>query len=63
MSFDLRTDLYLLGRNNVMSQLEREALELGFGLPAREVEQIFRSQQEEFFFQGPGGRQSGRAAA
>ncbi|XP_015086800.1 vicilin-like antimicrobial peptides 2-2 [Solanum pennellii] len=53
----------LAGRNNVMSQLEREALELGFGLPAREVEQIFRSQQEEFFFQGPGGRQSGRAAA
>ncbi|KAK4731973.1 hypothetical protein R3W88_024961 [Solanum pinnatisectum] len=53
----------LAGRNNVMSQLEREALELGFGLPAREVEQIFRSQPEEFFFQGPGGRQSGRAAA
>uniref|UniRef100_M1BPE1 7S globulin n=1 Tax=Solanum tuberosum TaxID=4113 RepID=M1BPE1_SOLTU len=53
----------LAGRNNVMSQLEREALELGFGLPAREVEQIFQSQQEEFFFQGPGGRQSGRAAA
>ncbi|KAJ8547543.1 hypothetical protein K7X08_011129 [Anisodus acutangulus] len=57
----------LAGRNNVMSQLEREALELGFGLPAREVEQIFRSQQEEFFFQGPGGRQqreeSGRADA
>ncbi|CAN4093697.1 unnamed protein product [Withania somnifera] len=53
----------LAGRNNVMSQLEREALELGFGLPAREVEQIFRSQQEEFFFQGPGGRLSGRADA
>ncbi|XP_055814241.1 vicilin Cor a 11.0101-like [Solanum dulcamara] len=53
----------LAGRNNVMSQLEREALELGFGLPAREVEQIFRSQQEEFFFQGPGGQWSGRAAA
>ncbi|XP_060181245.1 vicilin Cor a 11.0101-like [Lycium barbarum] len=47
----------LAGRNNVVSLLEREAMELGFGLPAREVEQIFRSQQEEFFFQGPGGRQ------
>lgn len=53
----------LAGRNNVISQLEREAMELGFGLPAREVEQIFRSQQEGFFFQGPGGRQSGRADA
>lgn len=50
-----------------MSQLEREAMELGFGIPAREVEEIFRSQQEEFFFQGPGGRQQhqegGRADA
>ncbi|XP_009786980.1 vicilin Cor a 11.0101-like [Nicotiana tabacum] len=57
----------LAGRNNVMSQLEREAMELGFGIPAREVEEIFRSQQEEFFFQGPGGRQQhqegGRADA
>lgn len=44
------------GRGNVMNQLEREAKELAFGMPAREVEEVFRSQKEEFFFQGPGRR-------
>ncbi|GFP81981.1 vicilin-like antimicrobial peptides 2-2 [Phtheirospermum japonicum] len=40
-------------RRNVMKQLEREAKELAFGMPAREVEEVFNSQQEEFFFKGP----------
>ncbi|KAL7126632.1 hypothetical protein ABFS83_14G201200 [Erythranthe nasuta] len=47
----------LAGRKNVMNQLEREAKELAFGMPAREVDDIFRSQKEEFFFKGP--RQQG----
>lgn len=52
----------LAGRRNVMSQLEREAKELAFGMPAREVDEIFRIQQEEFFFRGPN-RQQGRSDA
>ncbi|KAE9464016.1 hypothetical protein C3L33_04118, partial [Rhododendron williamsianum] len=43
----------LAGRRNIINQLEREAKELGFGLPAREVDEVFRSQEEEFFLQGP----------
>ncbi|CAI0448860.1 unnamed protein product [Linum tenue] len=43
----------LAGKNNVMSKMESQALELGFGVPAKEVEQIFRNQNEEFFFPGP----------
>ncbi|XP_042055786.1 vicilin Cor a 11.0101-like [Salvia splendens] len=46
----------LAGKRNVMNQLEREAKELAFGVPAREVEEVFRSQEEEFFFEGPGRR-------
>ncbi|KAL0458170.1 UNVERIFIED_CONTAM: Vicilin-like antimicrobial peptides 2-2 [Sesamum latifolium] len=53
----------LAGRRNVMNQLEREAKELAFGMPAREVEEVFRSQQEEFFFKGPRQQQQGRADA
>lgn len=43
----------LAGKRNVINQIEREAKELAFGMPAREVEEVFRSQQEEFFFKGP----------
>ncbi|KAG6429138.1 hypothetical protein SASPL_107178 [Salvia splendens] len=46
----------LAGRRNVMNQLEREAKELAFGMPAREVEEVLRSQKEEFFLEGPGRR-------
>lgn len=46
----------LAGKRNVINQLEREAKELAFGVPAREVEEVFRSQREEFFFEGPGRR-------
>ncbi|NP_001291343.1 vicilin-like antimicrobial peptides 2-2 precursor [Sesamum indicum] len=53
----------LAGRRNVMNQLEREAKELAFGMPAREVEEVSRSQQEEFFFKGPRQQQQGRADA
>jgi len=43
----------LAGRRNIINQLEREAKELGFGVPAREVDELFKSQDEEFFLQGP----------
>lgn len=46
----------LAGKRNVMNQLEREAKELAFGMPAREVEEVLRSQKEEFFLEGPGRR-------
>ncbi|XP_073284607.1 vicilin Cor a 11.0101-like [Primulina huaijiensis] len=43
----------LAGKRNVINQLERGAKELAFGVPEREVDQVFRSQEEEFFFKGP----------
>lgn len=51
------------GRRNVVNQLEREAKELAFGIPAREVDEVFRSQQEEFFFKGPRQQHQGRSDA
>ncbi|KAI3975404.1 hypothetical protein MKX01_004491 [Papaver californicum] len=47
----------LAGRNNVLSQIERQAKELAFNIPAREVEEILNNQQETFFFPGPNKRQ------
>lgn len=47
----------------MISQLEREAKELSFGVPARLVDEVFRSQEEVFFFQGPRQQSQGRAAA
>ncbi|KAH9607914.1 hypothetical protein KSS87_000744 [Heliosperma pusillum] len=43
----------LAGYNNILKNLEREAKELAFALPAEEVDQVFKSQKEEFFFRGP----------
>ncbi|XP_047960314.1 vicilin Cor a 11.0101 [Salvia hispanica] len=60
LSFKVNADnneqFTLAGKRNVMNQLEREAKELAFGMPAREVEEVLRSQKEEFFFEGPGRR-------
>ncbi|XP_059660480.1 vicilin Cor a 11.0101 [Cornus florida] len=55
----------LAGRRNIINQMEREAKELAFNVPAREVEAIFRNQNEEFFFRGPHQQQEqeGRADA
>lgn len=33
--------------------MERVARELGFNTPGREVERMFKQQEEEFFFPGP----------
>ncbi|KAL3829810.1 hypothetical protein ACJIZ3_018612 [Penstemon smallii] len=43
----------LIGRRSVVSHLERQAKELAFGISAREVDEVFGKQQEEFFFKGP----------
>jgi len=43
----------LQGKWNVIGEMDREAKELAYGVPAKEVDQIFGKQQEEFFFPGP----------
>lgn len=43
----------LAGKGNVMNRLEREAKELSFGVPESVVDEVFRSQEEEFFFKEP----------
>ncbi|KAM4086050.1 hypothetical protein ACJW30_10G073600 [Castanea mollissima] len=54
---------HLAGKGNVMNKLEKEAKELAFNLPAREVESIFNLQDGDLFFQGPKEREEeyGRA--
>ncbi|KZV22527.1 sucrose-binding protein-like [Dorcoceras hygrometricum] len=49
----------LTGKRNVINRLEREAKELSFGVPEREVDAVFRSQEEEFFSKGPRQQQRG----
>ncbi|KAL2556793.1 cupin family protein [Forsythia ovata] len=51
----------LAGKKNIINQYEREAKELAFGVSAREVDEVFRSQNEEFFFKGPRQQPQGRA--
>ncbi|KAK4764754.1 hypothetical protein SAY86_025844 [Trapa natans] len=47
-------DIHMLaGKRNIVSLMQREAKELAFDFPAREVDRIFKSQEEEFFFPGP----------
>ena len=52
-----------LGKGNVMNKLEKEAKELAFNSPAREVERIFNLEDGDLFFQGPKEREEeyGRA--
>ncbi|CAL9023709.1 unnamed protein product [Prunus brigantina] len=54
----------LAGKKNVVSQFDREAKELAFNVPAREVDRIFNNQDNEFFFEGPNEQpEHGRAYA
>ncbi|KAF8401727.1 hypothetical protein HHK36_012673 [Tetracentron sinense] len=48
---------FLAGRENVMNQVEREAKELAFNIPGREIEQIFKNQGQSYFLPGPHQRQ------
>ncbi|CAK9147030.1 unnamed protein product [Ilex paraguariensis] len=43
----------LAGKRNVINQLEKEAKELGFSAAEKEVDEVFKSQDEDFFFKGP----------
>ncbi|KAF8013900.1 hypothetical protein BT93_I1687 [Corymbia citriodora subsp. variegata] len=43
----------LAGKRNIISLMEKEAKELAFNFPSRDVDRIFGSQDEEFFFAGP----------
>ncbi|PON55226.1 Bicupin, oxalate decarboxylase/oxidase [Parasponia andersonii] len=49
----------LAGRKNIVNDMENVAKELSFSVPAREVDRIFRSQNEEFFFPGPTQQEQG----
>ncbi|KAK2973725.1 hypothetical protein RJ640_019725 [Escallonia rubra] len=51
----------LAGRKNIINQLQKEAKELAFNVPAREVDEVFKSQEEEFFFKGPREQHQGHA--
>ncbi|KAM1805411.1 hypothetical protein TB2_030687 [Malus domestica] len=54
----------LVGKNNVLSQFDRQAKELSFNVPASEVESIFKNQKDELFFEGPNDQlEHGRAYA
>ncbi|XP_077247899.1 vicilin Cor a 11.0101-like [Tasmannia lanceolata] len=44
---------YLAGQNNILNELEREAKELSFNMPAKEVEEILNAQKETAFLPGP----------
>ncbi|KAG8370235.1 hypothetical protein BUALT_Bualt14G0095900 [Buddleja alternifolia] len=51
---------FLAGKENIWEQVQSEAKELSFKMPAREIEEIFRSQEESFFVAGPGHREGGK---
>ncbi|PIA56046.1 hypothetical protein AQUCO_00700403v1 [Aquilegia coerulea] len=43
----------LAGKNNILKQLEKEAKELSFNVPAKQVEEILNKQQGSLFYPGP----------
>lgn len=43
----------LAGQRNILKNIEKEAKELAFATSAEEVDEVFRNQEEEFFFKGP----------
>ncbi|OVA15523.1 Cupin 1 [Macleaya cordata] len=51
---------FLAGSKNIMNQMAKEAKELGFNIPAKEVEETFNNQKESFFLPGPHQRQQQR---
>ncbi|KAL0376648.1 UNVERIFIED_CONTAM: Vicilin Car i [Sesamum calycinum] len=48
---------FLAGQDNIWNQVESEAKELSFKMPAREVEEILRRQEQSYFLPGPGQRE------
>ncbi|KAF8016754.1 hypothetical protein BT93_H2088 [Corymbia citriodora subsp. variegata] len=41
--------IFLAGKENIINQMDREAKELSFDLPAIEVDRVFRNQEESYF--------------
>lgn len=41
------------GQDNIVNQLDEEAMEMSFNLPAREVEEMFQKQRRSYFMAGP----------
>ncbi|WOK91459.1 cupincin-like [Canna indica] len=51
---------FLAGKNNVFNNMDRAAKELAFGMPAREVDEVFQEQKEQVIVAGPEERDHGR---
>ncbi|KAK1399076.1 Vicilin-like antimicrobial peptides 2-2 [Heracleum sosnowskyi] len=51
----------LAGKNNIFDQMERVAKELAFNRPSKEVDEILRANNKEWFFKGPNQQEQGRA--
>ncbi|PHT85887.1 hypothetical protein T459_07993 [Capsicum annuum] len=45
---------FLAGKQNIWRNVDREAKELSFNMPGREVEEIFQKQDQSYFVTGPG---------
>ncbi|XP_039155204.1 vicilin Car i 2.0101-like [Eucalyptus grandis] len=41
--------IFLAGKENIINRMDREAKELSFDLPAREVDRVFRNQEKSYF--------------
>ncbi|XP_015086552.1 vicilin GC72-A-like [Solanum pennellii] len=48
---------FLAGKQNIWRNIDREAKELSFSMPGREVEEIFQRQDQSYFVAGPEHRQ------
>ncbi|KAG8653902.1 hypothetical protein MANES_05G079000v8, partial [Manihot esculenta] len=54
----------LAGKNNIVNKMKSEAIELTFGVPAKEVEEIFEKETDYLLFPGPSQQEKqGRADA
>ncbi|CAA6658533.1 unnamed protein product [Spirodela intermedia] len=45
--------IFLAGENGVLKELEREAKELSFGAPRKEVDEVLNAQKRSIFVEGP----------
>ncbi|XP_020683269.2 globulin-1 S allele [Dendrobium catenatum] len=59
--FEVRAEnnelVFIAGKNNILSELQEEAKELAFGVPAKMVDEVLRGQEEEVFLAGPSERE------
>lgn len=44
---------FLAGQENIINQLDEQAMELSFNLPARDVQEMFQRQRQSYFMAGP----------